>query len=80
MRYLIPLILVTLASCTQPDRASSALESAGYTDIVIDGFGWFDCSEDDTFATRFRAVGPSGVPVSGTVCAGWFKGATIRLD
>jgi len=72
--------LVALGACTDADNARRALSTAGYSDIRIEGYAWFGCSEDDTFATRFKAKGPSGVEASGQVCSGWLKGSTIRLD
>lgn len=82
MSKLLAALLVSLAmvGCTAPDRSRAALEGAGYKDIEFTGYGWFACSEDDTYKTNFKAVGPTGKAVSGTVCAGLFKGATIRMD
>lgn len=73
--------LVALTACTQPVTAHRILEDAGYTNIQMQGYGFFQCSEDDTFADKFTATGPTGKSTSGVVCAGLlFKGATIRLD
>ena len=75
------LLAVALFGCTQPDHARRVLESAGYTEIQMQGYDWLACSEDDTYHDKFSAKGPNGKPVSGVVCAGLlFKGATIRLD
>lgn len=81
MKKLILIVsIAALSACTQTDRATSALQDAGYTSIRITGYAWFSCSEKDTFATSFEAVGPSGRKASGAVCSGFFKGQTIRLD
>lgn len=73
--------LALLTGCTRPLSAQVLLESAGYSDVQMHGFGWLDCSDDDFFRDRFTATGPTGKPVSGTVCTGlFFKGGTIRLD
>lgn len=77
---LILAMVVSLTACTDSNRATHALHQAGYTDIKIGGYSWFGCSEDDTFKNKFSAKGPTGVPVSGSVCMGFFKGSTIRLD
>lgn len=70
-----------LLGCTDAPGAQRALESAGYTDIHIGGYAWMDCDgKSDTFATRFYALGPSGLRVKGAVCSGLFKGKTIRID
>jgi len=77
-KFLILIVVATLAGCTSSNDAEKALKGAGYTDIQIGGYAVFGCSEDDQFHTKFTAKGPSGVPVEGVVCSGWFKGATIR--
>jgi len=80
-RLLFAAVIASLSACTQPDRAHAVLEGAGYTQIQMQGYDFFNCSEDDTYHDKFTAVGPSGKRVSGVVCAGFmFKGATIRLD
>ena len=66
--------------CTAPDRTYETLDKAGYKHIEVGGHSWFECGEDDTFATEFTAVNPSGRRVSGTVCCGLVaKGCTIRF-
>lgn len=80
--YLILAIAAALlaAGCTSADTAVRALEGAGYTSINIEGYTLFGCGEHDVFHTKFTAKGPTGKSVSGVVCAGWLKGATIRTD
>jgi len=66
---------------TQPQETKELLQSRGYTQIEVDGYSWFACSEDDWYATSFEATPPSGEGVvRGTVCKGIFKGKTIRMD
>ena len=73
--------LAALTACTQPVTAQRILEDAGYSNIQMQGYGFLECSEDDTYRDKFTAIGPTGRKVSGVVCAGLlFKGATIRLD
>ena len=38
------------------------------------------CAKDDEFRTGFAATAPNGERVTGVVCSGWMKGATLRLD
>lgn len=76
MKFLIPLLL---CSCISPDMTQKTLESAGYSDIKIEGYAWFACSEDDTFHTSFTAKNPKDQEVSGVVCCGLFKNCTIRF-
>lgn len=71
---------VLVAGCTAPDSAKEVLENQGYTDVDAGGYGWFSCSEDDWFKTKFSAKSPSGQSVQGTVCKGLFKGSTIRFE
>lgn len=80
MRKLILVAVVLLAGCSSASDAERALAAAGYTQVVTTGFRFFGCSEDDQFRTGFEAVGPSGNRVTGAVCSGWLKGATIRTD
>lgn len=82
MKLIYPILLVcALSACTEPDRARSVLEGAGYTEIQMHGYDWLNCSKDDTYHDKFTAKGPTGKTVSGVVCAGlFFKGAIIRLD
>ena len=80
-RNLVLAVALTLGltSCYSTNDAEKALISAGYTDITINGPAPFSCSDDDTFKTAFTARNPNGAMVSGAVCSGWLKGATIRF-
>lgn len=81
MRIIIGVLsVVVLAGCTASDEAVRALSGAGYAKIEVTGYRFFGCDEKDTFSTGFKAVGPTGQPVSGVVCSGLLKGATIRVD
>lgn len=80
MKRLAFVLPVAVLGCTQPQLANRVLEDAGYTHIQTGGYAFAACAESDTYATRFTAIGPTGRQVSGAVCAGVFKGATIRLD
>ncbi len=78
--HLIALVAITLlAGCSDRKTATRVLTNNGYTDIRIEGYRLFACSEDDTFSTGFTASSPAGMTVRGVVCSGLFKGATIRL-
>jgi hypothetical protein len=80
MRTLILAAALALTGCTSHNDAKRALEGAGYTNIELGGYAWFDCGRGDDFATEFKATGPTGKRVQGAVCTGWFKGSTIRID
>lgn len=69
-----------LAGCTSETEATRALSGAGYSDIKMTGYRPFLCDEKDTLSTGFEATGPNGNRVSGAVCSGILKGATIRFD
>ena len=73
-------ILISTGGCTRAGLAERVLTEQGYTNIEAGGYGWLSCSEDDAFKTNFEAIAPNGKRVTGTVCSGWFKGATIRFD
>jgi hypothetical protein len=72
-------LALTLAGCTSPDRFQQVLVDAGYSNVRTGGYSWLGCGKGDIYATNFEAVGPTGRPVKGTVCSGFFKGATIRF-
>lgn len=74
------LAALALTACTDANNATRTLVSQGYTEIRINGYALLSCGENDTYATAFTAKGPNGKPVSGAVCAGVFKGNTVRLD
>lgn len=81
-KILIALVAVIgLSGCTDPETATRVLEDSGYTDIQITGYNYFSCAESDRIHTGFKAKGPTGREVTGTVCAGLlFKNSTIRFD
>jgi hypothetical protein len=74
------LLVLILSSCTNTKNAKHTLEVNGYTKIKMTGFDMFGCGNDDKFADGFTAKSPNGEVVTGTVCSGFFKGSTIRLD
>jgi hypothetical protein len=78
MRIALLVIAALTAGCTSNADSYRALNEAGYSDVTLDGFAWLQCGKDDTFATSFRAKGPTGVAVKGAVCCGLMKGCTIR--
>jgi len=79
-KLLIICVAITLTACSQPETAQKVLASQGFTKIQTQGWGMFGCGQDDTFSTKFTAVGAKGENVSGVVCGGWMKGSTVRFD
>lgn len=65
---------------SNPEQAIRVLELQGFTEVETTGWRMFGCGKDDQYVTGFEANAPSGDAVSGVVCDGWFKGATIRID
>jgi len=66
--------------CADDYAAVRTLRDSGFTDIQTTGYSWFECGEDDTTHTGFRATNPAGLVVEGTVCCGLvFKGCTVRF-
>lgn len=76
----LAIFIMLLSGCTAPDRAVQTLTDAGYSNIKIGEYAWFSCGEDDLFRTSFEATGMTGRTVTGAVCNGFFKGATIRFN
>lgn len=74
------LIVLGICGCTSTDESTRILRQQGYTEIQLTGYRVFTCSDDDSFHTGFRARSVNGSVVTGTVCSGFLKGATIRLD
>jgi len=70
--------LLCATGCTRTDQAITVLKNEGYTDIKITGYEFFMCGKGDTFSTGFTAKNRNGKIVSGAVCSGLLKGATIR--
>jgi hypothetical protein len=71
---------LALSGCTDSSATIRTLESAGFSDITVTGYAFFQCGEDDTSHTGFRAKNPSGKYVEGTVCCGLvLKGCTVRF-
>lgn len=80
MKHLALLALLFLASCTSEDDTIRTLRAAGYTQIRTNGYGWFACAEEDTYATKFIAKNPAGQTASGVVCCGLvMKNCTVRF-
>jgi hypothetical protein len=77
---LVLLAAVFVTGCTSSEHATTVLANQGYTHIEITGWKPFSCDKNDTFATGFRAMSPSGKEVTGVVCEGWLKDATIRFE
>ncbi len=74
------LLAFLFLGCTDEASSYRVLKSAGYSDVQLTGWSPFACSKDDQFETGFRAKGPTGQPVEGTVCCGLvFKACTIRF-
>ena len=68
-----------LVGCTDAEEAKRAVENIGGTDVKITGFRFFGCDREG-FRTGFTATSATGKRISGVVCSGWFKGATVRFD
>ncbi len=78
-------IALIFAASISPERAVRTMEAQGYSEVhVIDKnilfVGWRGCSGGD--AARFIVTGKNsaGKSTQVYVCAGYFKGGTIRVD
>lgn len=72
------ILIAGLGGCTDKEAGKQLLPDMGYTNIKYEGFGWFDCGEDDWFRSRYSAINPKGKRITLTICEGLFKGKTIR--
>jgi hypothetical protein len=73
--------LVLLSACTSPADMHSAVESMGFTDVVmLDDYPWFACGDDDWMNGPFRATNAAGKRVKGVICCGMAtKVCTVRF-
>ncbi|PZR92042.1 MAG: hypothetical protein DI537_14550 [Stutzerimonas stutzeri] len=70
-----------LAGCgVDPNQAHRALSAQGLRDVRLGGYSLFGCDKHDTFRSNFSATGANGQRITGVVCSGWLKGATVRYD
>ncbi len=81
--YIISTIVVAVIFFTmlpkwmKGDEEKAVLSAAGYTEVKLNGFRFFDCP--DLFGMGFEANGPSGAVAKGAVCRGILTGSSIRL-
>ena len=71
---------LALSACTDPDRAMTVTHSLGYKDVHITGYQFWSCGDDYAYHTGFEATGLDGSHVTGVVCSGVFKGASVKID
>jgi hypothetical protein len=77
----LSIVTILTASCTDEKGARRAIENEGMHPIEVGGYDVFACSNDDHYATKFKAYSAdSSKIVTGCVCAGLLKGSTIRFD
>ncbi|MCE9566385.1 MAG: hypothetical protein K8U57_30545 [Planctomycetes bacterium] len=80
MKWIIAIAaILALTACTSPDDVRKYAEAEGWESYEVTGYRFFGCSKDDVFHTGFVAV-KNGKRISGVICSGWLKGATLRLD
>lgn len=88
MKNILLVTIVVLSAlfsggCTDEETSYRVLADEGYTDIQLDGYSFFGCSEDDTYRTNFTATREThnGIrEVSGVVCCGLWKACTVRVN
>jgi len=78
--FIIATVIFLTGCLTDNTEARRILEAEGYTEISFTGYKCFTCSKDDAYATGFKAKTIVGKEVTGTVCGGFLKGHTIRID
>jgi|DEB0MinimDraft_3_1074331.scaffolds.fasta_scaffold330730_2 hypothetical protein len=73
------LVSVAFVMTTDPEaQAVHAAESAGLTEVNVEGWAWFGCGEDDDFRYNVSATNINGDHVDATVCCGIVKSCTVR--
>lgn len=86
--YMVGLVIAVVCSfrgcVVNGDKATRAMETAGYTEVHLldrgDIFvGLRGCEATDAVVFHMQAKNPAGKTVNTMVCSGWpFKGSTIR--
>ena len=72
---------VNLVGLEDQAGALQTLQDDGrFTEIQVGGVDSFSCGNGDLYRTHFTALNQNNKKVEGTVCAGIFKGSTVRLD
>lgn len=78
--FALVILVMSAKGCTDGPKTTELLKAQGFTNITITGYDFFNCAKDDMQHTGFIATSPTGVSMSGTACAGFFKGTTIRFN
>jgi len=88
--YLIAFVLVyvvaiVIAAMVPEDRAVRTMEAQAFDKVLVVEkniffIGWRGCSGHDAARFVVRAKNSAGKDVTVYVCAGYFKGGTIRVD
>lgn len=78
MKKFIFIVFLFLTACTDSNGTIELLKDQGYENVVITGYNWFGCSDDDFFHTGFIVV-KDNREIEGVACSGFFKATTIRF-
>lgn len=73
-------ICLLLSACRDEPTARRVLAANGFHEIEFTAHRWLGCAQDDLYLTPFRAISTGGQIVTGVVCGGPGKGATLRFD
>lgn len=78
---ILALVLLSSVACEPPkDRVRAALDAYGFTDVSLDDYSAFGCSDSDEYlGQKFTAKNPAGRQVKGVVCCGVWKACTVRF-
>lgn len=75
MKRLLVLAFITgFFSCTDEGKTRQVLMDQGYMNIVMTGYSYGTCAEDDNTCTGFEATSPNGTRVRGAVSCGLWCG------
>ena len=81
MKHLLMIgALLLITGCSDAEEAERALDNLGMANVETTGYSLFGCDDKDTWRTGFRDTNVNDRTVTGTVCSGLFKGATVRFD
>ena len=75
-------LILSAIACGAGDEGKHAVESSGFTDVVMGDTAYWGCGKNDDANSHFTATNAQGRRVSGVVCCnmvGCGKACTVRF-
>jgi hypothetical protein len=76
---LVATLALMPATCVvEKSQAEKVLHTAGYDEVVVGEYAWFECGSD-SYSVTFRATNQLGDRVLGVVCCNFGDACNVRL-